>query len=391
MSSEDAWPSVDALLDQATQREGCADWGSDTTFVENLRRLLDACRDAASLSVFGRAVLERTAIRHLRNRLAVEAYLSACPGAGAVPEKKAIVITGLPRTGTTLFHNILAADPRHGTLRLWQALRPVPAASEAERRERVERAGAWLDGFYEAVPAFRAIHALKPDGPEECDALLQNSFASQHFADMFGAPHYSAWLEQAPLWAEYRHYARQLRVLESDIEKDAERWVLKSPSHLGHLDALRDALGDPLVVVCHRDPPEAVGSYASLVRTLRTPYCERLSPDEIGREVLERCTQATTRFLRTRRQAGGEGFLDVSYRRLVAEPIAATEELYQQAGLELTAEQRKAIEATIVAHPRHAHGRHDYHLAEFGLTAEQVEDALADYLEEFSSLATDRG
>jgi len=377
-------------MDEAARREGSADWGPDNIFVDNLRRLLDACRDAAAMSVFGRAVLERTAVRHLRNRLAVEAYLSACPGAGAVPKKKAIVITGLPRTGTTLLHNILAADPRHRPLRLWQALRPLPAASEAERRERVERAGAWLKGFYEAVPAFRAIHALTPDGPEECDALLQNSFASQHFADMFGAPAYSAWLEQAPLGAEYRHYALQLRVLESDIKEDAERWVLKSPSHLGHLDALRDALADPLVVVCHRDPCEAVGSHASLVRTLRTPYCERLSPEEIGREVLERCAQATTRFLRARREAGGDGFLDVSYRRLVVEPLAVTDELYQQAGLELTAEQRKTIEASIAAHPRHAHGRHDYQLAEFGLTAERVEDALADYLEEFSSLARDR-
>lgn len=84
--------------------------------------------------------------------------------------------------------------------------------------------------FYNLVPEFRTIHPATPDGPEECDALLQNSFASQHFDDMFDARDYSAWLATAGLDEEYRHYALQLRVLTASSPTDTT-WALKSPSH----------------------------------------------------------------------------------------------------------------------------------------------------------------
>ncbi|HET9051560.1 MAG TPA: sulfotransferase, partial [Candidatus Dormibacteraeota bacterium] len=249
--------SADSLLREASERSGADDWG-DRGFTHALGLLVES-GDAASLTPQGRRVLRSVALRHLRNRLLVRAYAAAHPEAAALPApSRAIVVTGLPRTGTSVVHQLLALGTRARPLRLWEALSPVPVATDEERRARVDAAQAWLDRFAEAVPGFRRIHAVSgPEGAEECDALLQNSFASQHFDDMFDVPAYSSWLATADLAPAYGEYALQLRLLSSTDPPD-RLWVLKSPSHLGHLDNLAEALPDAVVVHCHRPPAEAV-------------------------------------------------------------------------------------------------------------------------------------
>ena len=82
-------------------------------------------------------MLDSIVVRHLANRLMVEAEVQARPDVAARPVGPALVVTGLPRTGTTLLHNLLALDPASRTLRLLEALRPVPPRSA--------RTSAWTD------------------------------------------------------------------------------------------------------------------------------------------------------------------------------------------------------------------------------------------------------
>lgn len=246
--------SVADLIDEAAARAG--PWDGDVPFAGTLALLVDSCRRTGALNPTGRDVLHKAAVRHLRNLRYVQAYVDAHPEVVTRQLHAPLVVTGLPRTGTTLLHNLLACDPAHRVLRFWEALHPVPPAAGGPSAEALQaQAGRWLEGFYRLVPEFRAIHGATPTGPEECDALLQNTFASQHFDDMFDAGAYSAWLARAPLVDEYAHYALQLRVLTGPAPVT---WALKSPSHMGHLDALIGALPGATVVLCHRDPHQVV-------------------------------------------------------------------------------------------------------------------------------------
>ncbi len=370
------------LLDEASTRSGLSDWG-DRWFVPALALLVDSCRDTAAPTPDGWQVLRRVLVRHLRNRLAVQAHLTAHADVADRSLGAPVVVTGLPRTGTTLLHNLLSADPAHRPLRFWEALRPLPPEPDGSNSEEalVRQAEQWLERLYALTPSFRSIHAATARGPEECDALMQNAFASQHFEDMYRADAYSEWLGHATLDREYDYYALQLRVL--TVPGDPRRWVLKSPSHLSYLDSLLRTLPDATVVQCHRSPEEAVGSYASLVLAVRRPHTADLSPAAAGAHALRRCTVASERALGVRQRMGDGPFFDVGYTELVADPLSVARRLYDHLGRPLGAAAEAAMRRWLADNPQHKHGAHRYELADFGLTADQITTALAPYLDRF--------
>ncbi len=373
--------SVDALLEESADRAGA--WPGEVPFTDTLELLVRSSLQTGALNATGMTVLHKAAVRHLRNLRYLEAYVDAHPEVARRPLGAPVVVTGLPRTGTTLLHNLLALDPSHRVLRFWEALHPIPpGAGGPEADALVAQAERWLDGFYRLVPEFQAIHRASPTGPEECDALLQNTFASQHFDDMFDAREYSHWLAHAPLKEEYALYALQLRVL----SEDGTTWALKSPSHLGHLDALLEALPGVTVVVCHRSPHQAVASYASLISALRRAYSDDVSADVVGRQALERGTVAMRRAMEVRAAPGDAAFVDVSYTELVRDPISVVRDVYQRWGRPLPSGAEEQMRQRARGNPRHEHGAHRYDLARFGLTASDVDAAFAGYLERFGLL-----
>ena len=378
--------AVAALVDEAAGRAGVA--AGHLPFTDNLTRLVDSCRQTAALSDTGLLVLRRTALRHLRNLLELRAHVAADPLVATRPLDAPVVVTGLPRTGTTLLHNLLALDPAHRPLRFWEALHPVPSGpggpTEASLLAQAER---WIEAFDRLVPEFRRIHASSAAGPEECDALLQNSFASQHFDDMFDAEAYSGWLATAPLTDEYRHYALQLRAL-SARPGPGPAWVLKSPSHLGHLDALLDALPGVTVVVCHRHPREAVSSYASLILALRRPYGVDASPARCGAQAVRRASVSAGRSLGVRDAHPGR-FVDVAYRDLAVAPLDAVRAVYEHLGRPLAAGVERDMRQWVEENPRHRFGAHHHDLPRFGLTGDEVDDAFAGYLNRFGGMVGD--
>ncbi|MDQ4133121.1 MAG: sulfotransferase [Actinomycetota bacterium] len=373
-----------SLMEEAEARSRLSDWG-DRAFVETLTLLVESCRETAALNATGREVFRKAMVRHLRNRLTLEAFFAAHPEKAVEEIEAPIVITGLPRTGTTLLHNLFALDPSHRVLRFWEALRPVPPgfAGGPPKEVLVSQAQAWLDRFYELSPAFRRIHPARPEGPEECDALLQNSFASQHFDDMFRAVRYSEWLNAAVLDREYAEYARQLRALSQAGDRGLV-WVLKSPSHLGYLDSLLRTFPGALIVHCHRHPAEAMGSYASLVEAIRRPYSSDVSPESIGEHVLRRSTIAMDRALAVRAALPADRIVDVAYPRLVREPIECARQVYERFGRALAPAEEAAIATWLADNPQHKHGVHRYGLEQFGLSGGQVTAAFAGYLDEFA-------
>ncbi|MBW3548554.1 MAG: sulfotransferase [Actinobacteria bacterium] len=253
-------------------------------------------------------------------------------------------------------------------------IRDSKLLNEGEREALFDRIASWCRAW-----------AVGHVSPEECDALLQNTFASQHFDDMFDARDYSAWLNSADLSEAYAFYRLQLQVLGGT--GSAERtWVLKSPSHLGHLDALFKVLPGATVVHCHRHPLEAVPSYASLITTIRRPYSDEVDPAVCGRQALERTALAMERALAVR-DSGAQGtFVDVSFSALARDPIGVLHALYQHLGRRLGAEVEAAMAEWLAEHPRHHQGVHRYRGADFELEPDEVTAALAGYLDRFGAL-----
>jgi hypothetical protein len=82
------------------------------------------------------------------------------------------------------------------------------------------------------------------------------------------------------------------------------------------------------------------------------------------------------------RQLAGGG-LGINGTRLIAEPIAIVEELYDVARLEFASLPKRAMDEWLAAHPQNAGDAHHYDLADYGLDRATVEHALTDYLARF--------
>lgn len=382
LTPRDDGMSVARLMDEASTASGLTDWG-DHSFSATLELLIGSCRATAHLTAAGWGLLRKVAVRHLRNQLYLQAFLTANPGTVDQPVASPVFITGLPRTGTTMLHNLLSLDADNRVLRFWEGLHPVPVGSGPGAEEAlVRQAGKWLDRLYTLSPGLRAIHHSTARGPEECDALLQNAFASQHFDDMFQAESYSAWLNGSDLVEEYGYYKLQLQALARSGQK-GRQWMLKSPGHLGYLDTVLDTFPDALVVHCHRQPAEAIASYASLVRAVRAPHCERVSPLDIGRHALGRCSTALGRAMRARERRSRDQFVDLSYTALVSDPVGAVVDLYGRLGRSLGPGATAVMQRWLAENPQAHHGRHQYALAEFGVSSSEVSSTLAGYCERF--------
>jgi Sulfotransferase family len=376
-------PTVEDLVEEAADRAGMGAGAFEPGFTANLRRLLDSCRRTANLPPSGCEVLRKVLLRHVRNRFYLQAYVAQRPEVVGAPLRAAVVVTGLPRTGTSLLHNLLALDRRHRVLHVWEGLHPLPPAPErgTTKEALVRQASTWVERLYELTPVFRSIRALTAEAPEECDSLLQNAFASQHFDDMFDAHDYSTWFNTAELSDEYADYGLQLRVLASG-DDTPRPWVLKSPSHLGHLPELMSTLPGALVVHCHRHPLEAVPSYASLVRAVRSPYGE-VSPPVVGRQCADRCRITLERAIQARARVPSDDLLDIGYSALVREPFQAVTQVYERLGLQLGGGFEERMKQWLADNPQHKHGAHHYRLDDFGLDAAELQDQFAPYLERF--------
>jgi hypothetical protein len=92
---------------------------------EGLRRLAAALQQEARLSLAGRFIAGIELQRTLNNRLRLEAAWHADPSLLQRPVEAPLYITGLPRSGATLLHRLLAVDPAHRAPLAWETMWPV--------------------------------------------------------------------------------------------------------------------------------------------------------------------------------------------------------------------------------------------------------------------------
>jgi len=159
-------------------------------------------------------------------------------------------------------------------------------------------------------------------------------------------------------------------------------WMLKAPAHMWGIDAILRVFPDARFIWCHRDPQKVVPSINSMNRAVMTMYAgdySHLDGGQIGRAVMDWYAMSLERGLAQRERLSPELFVDCSQREFVENPMGVVERVYDAFDLELTAAARASMQAHIDANPQGKHGRHEYDLAEFGLTRELIDQRFACY------------
>ena len=230
------------LLDEAQRRAGSSDFG-DPAFHEPMQRLLHALEREAELHEQGRLGQLERIVGLLVNRLRTEEHVRRHPEILEQRIRAPIVIVGLARTGTTMLHRMLASDPRLHAL-LWYESRqpaPHPGAEASAPDPRIADAEREVEAMLGASPDLIAAHPMDALAPDEEIMLVEHAFLSTNPEAFCRIPSFAAWREAQDLTPGYAYLDRLLRFLQWQKRRRGEageRWILKTPFHLGHMDAL---------------------------------------------------------------------------------------------------------------------------------------------------------
>lgn len=368
--------TVADLHASATKLTGLTDFGTDD-YTEALQILLDSYREEAGLTELG-SKMSRFFLRGaLVARALSEAAWAANPGYVDTPVTRPIFVTGLPRTGTTALHRLLAADPGNQGLEMWLTDFPQPRPPRESWAENpaYQQIDAGLRQHQVQNPEFMGLHYMSAADVEECWQLLRQSGTSHSYECLAYVPGYSRWLAQQDWTPAYARHRRNLQLIGMN---DDRRWVLKNPSHLFNLDALLAVYPDAVVIQTHRDPATIIPSVCSLNEHATRGWSTVFTGETIGRTQLDLWARGLSEFGAARARHPEATFLDIEFDDLRADPFAVVAGIYDRIGAEFTEQARTAI-AALDAESRTGDRKptHRYSLADYGLTEEMVAERFA--------------
>jgi hypothetical protein len=371
-----------ALLDAARQRAGLDDFG-DWPIDNLLPRLLDSYECEARLSTLGRIAVRELIVSLLENLLYLEQDRSASPKIARQIIEAPVFIIGLPRTGTTFLHGVIAQDAATRVPLTWEVMFPAGYSESAvgigRARRRTASRLAWANRL---APEFKRIHEISADLPQECIAIMAQGFASIQFHTTHDVPSYQDWFEKDGQELGYEAHYRFLQHLQA--RRGGRRWALKAPGHLFGLNALIRRYPDARIIQTHRDPLKAMGSIASHANVLRRAFSDDTDPQLIASDWCGRWADALDRSLNVRESWQDGRVYDVSYTDLVTSPLKTVESIYEFLGWPMTNTAREAMHSFVTANPKNKHGRHRYSLADYGLSHAALSERFLRYCEQFN-------
>ena len=372
---------VERLEAAAVAAAGYDDFGSPS-YRHGLSVLVGSLNDEAQLSELGAAALDAQITGMLVNRLRVIAWRGDHPDVANERIEAPLVVIGLPRTGTTLLSALLGCDPGRRPLVRWESADSIPPPETAtfHTDPRIEATRAGMTMLDALNPGFKAIHYDPADGPTECVTLLAQHFVSTLWETLANMPTYGEWLLAVDETHAYAYHHDVLQVLQS---RAPGRWSLKSPHHGLAMRELRAQYPDARVVVTHRDPVTVVASVCSLIQSLSSTFSDADHTKYIARHWPEVAEVIVTRIADFRDAHGDDGFLDVQYPDLMADPIGVVRAVYDWEGTEYTPEAEVAMRAYMADNQQGKFGRHEYSLEPFGLDAGALTERFAPYVERF--------
>lgn len=374
--------SVNELLDKAEAATGLEDWGT-REFVEGLTVLRDSVIKESQTGKAGLETFDGMATSILVKRLKVIDDRKRYPEISREEIRSPLVVVGLPRTGTTLLHALLAQAHTARSPLDWEIDEPSPPPRQATYTTdpRIARREAVIDVI---GPPMRAYHIMDAQLPDECDMLLQYAFQTFRLNANFYTPCYMEWLLNTDTRPGYDFHRQMLQHLGAFT--DGDQWVLKSPTHIFWLDTLLATYPDARIVFTHRDPANVIPSTASFYCFVRRNAGSMSEPNTVGREQFDLWGRGIKRAMkyRSENKHKEKQFFDVQYSDLSSEPVGVARNIYGHFGMLFDDATEQNMHRFMAENQQGKHGSHKYTLEEFGLDRDRIYNEFGDYLQTYN-------
>ena len=371
------------LLAEAAALTGRDDFGNPQ-FLRGFETLTASINNEAALTEAGMAAQRQRILGLLANRLRVQQAFAEHPEILDEPIEAPILIVGLPRTGSTMTHRLLASDPAHTAMRWWEGRHPamLPGERRGEPSARRALGRAEVEAVVAASPRAMDIHPWDFEGADEEVLLIEHSFHSSVPEAHMHLPSYARWVEAQDHGPVYRDLRAMLQYLQWQTPGRAgKRWVLKTPHHLGYMDALLAAFPDAKIVQTHRDPRQTVPSLCSMCADLAAPLTRTPNPQAIGAHWMRKLSRNLNACMEVA-AARPDRFLDLHFRELVQDPIAQMARIYEFAG-ERFGDRAEAAMRAYRQDDAHQASAHTYKLEDYGLSEAQIDALFGAYIKRY--------
>jgi hypothetical protein len=372
-----------SVLADARGQAGLDDFG-DLWFLEPLNKLLESIRTEAALNEAGVRNQRGRIIHGLVSRLRLQDTIKRNPE--ILDEKVTVagVIVGLPRTGSTLFHRLLANAPGFNSIKWFetQFYAPFPGEERGNPVERRKLATQVMEGYVKA--GMMSIHPFAIDAPDEEIIIMDQFFVGTMPESAMYVPSYAEWLGTFDHRPAYQDLKTILKFFQwYDPSRQGKRWVLKTPGHLPTLDTLFAAFPETIVITTHRDPLQTVPSYCSFVATLYKMGADDVDEVKVGQFTEKRWAGFLERYASVRERIGPHRFIDIKYEDIVKAPLEQARPVMARLGIEMTPDVEVTMTEFLEENARDKRAAHHYTLEEFGLTDEGLQQDFASYRAKF--------
>ena len=383
-------PDRDSLIAMAREQTGLSDFG-ETWFFPNIDALIPSLNAQAKLSPAGVYGAQHMIVSGLVNRLRHIDLLKQHPQILDEEVSVTAVLTGLPRTGSTMLHRMLAAAPELTAVRWYEAQNYVPLDGEVrgDPAPRHEAAKGVLDYMLGAIPELMSIHPMSIDQPDEEVIILGQLFSSSMIESTYFVPDYAAWLSDQNPRPAYEDLITILQSLQwQDAKRKGKSWVLKTPGHLMALGTVLDVFREAKIITTHRDPVSTIPSYCSMEASLYKLGSETISNEDIGAYWFDRLHDWLDNFMRVRANADASRFMDIDYRDMLTNPIAVGKQVLDFSGIKLGREIEAGMSEWVKANKREHRAAHKYTLEDFALKQSDIQTRYKSYIETFIGRST---
>jgi hypothetical protein len=367
----------DLIHKAAVEATGFTDFG-DTAYRQGLQVLLETLDDQPELSDAEAACAHELVGYALQGRLIAQAGWIRHRDAFDAPIHRPVIVTGLPRTGTTALHQLLNSDSQFQGVECWLTYAPMvrPPRETWNTNPHYLATAALLAARRDAAPEAMDSHSVGADDVDECLMPLAQSFVSNMYPSMLDVPGYDAWFRQQDETDSYRRYARLLQLIGAG---DGRSWLLKNPSHLFGVDALLNVFPDACIVQTHRDPATCIASVTSVISGMRAMLAPRpVDRDAVQQREIEFWAEATRRGMAAH-DRHPDRFVDVYQADIQDDPIGTVTRIYDHFGLTLS----EGAEAAMNEWSAKNKPRPDAHTYEPVRSNDAITDAFGPYLDRY--------
>ena len=345
------------------------------------------------LSSIGRFLSKKLALNILKNRKRVlQYYHSNKEYIEAKGKLKApVIITGLPRSGTTLLHRLMSEDPNTRSPYTFEMEVPTPPmtlGTNPMEDPRIKSSEDVIGTLSRLAPGFMEKFAEShfwsaTDMEESLIYMLAHNGIHTMNSFTAGKTYLDAFFKIEDKRPAFR-YERLFFTMLDAYRPAKSHWTLKAPVYALYFPTIFEEYPDVRVVVTHRNPLVTLPSTCRIWESWCIAFDQDGSFDkhrfgQLNQKYIEKCLMVPFCYRKEHPEKEGQIF-DCIYAELFSDPIAMVRKIYEKFSLEYTDEFEQRMKVYLENNKQGKYGRHKYSLEEYGFKADSVFEEYKEYM-----------